>query len=428
MNGFWLEFGRYLSLFAFQSVIFYIMTDCRFPRRVNRWAWTLLCVVSTFLSIVVTLLWMDDVGWMYIGISTATMIAYIACYAYLSRGPWQKKLFFFTIYATIYYLVQQMTYAASLILFPSSLWASLTLRTAFFCLVALLMKWRWRQIMDTLEANIAGDWGIFVSFGLAISVPVYAAMVAWVVLLQDNPVPWLAVLTTEMTLVVVEYAALMRIVVLMGQRQNVRVEEARRKILENQLETERVYVEQAQAHRHDMRHYMSAIGGYIEKGDLDGAKAYLTEHQALLDRERLVVYCENTVANALLRLYQNRCQTEGIPCEIQVTIPEQMTLNGLELATVLGNVLENAWEANSRARVPKLTVRTCHNNNGMLLIEIENGVMGEVKFRDGLPQTNKAGGGLGMRNVVRVLDKHGGMLRCSQRGDRFYTQIVCPFK
>lgn len=425
MSVFWLEFGRYFSLFACQSMIFYIMTDCRFPRRVNRWAWALLCGVSTFLSIGVTLLGWDNIGWMYIGLSTATMIAYIACYVYLSRGPWQKKLFFFSIYATIYYLVQQMTYAASLILFPSSPWASLALRTAFFCLVVLLMRWRWRQVMDVLEANIAGDWGIFASFGLAVNVPVYAAMVSWVVLLQDNPVPWLAVLATEMTLVVVEYAALMRIVILMGQQQNARAEEARRKLLENQMEAERTYVEQARAHRHDMRHYITALGGYLEQGNLDGARKYLAEHQARLDRERLAVYCENTVANALLRLYQNRCQMEGVPCEIQAVIPEQMALSGLELSTILGNVLENAWEANSRARAPKLTVRAYHNN-GMLLIEMENGVSGEVQFFEGMPQTKKKGGGLGLKNVVQVLEKYGGMLQCTQRGDIFCTQIILP--
>lgn len=159
---------------------------------------------------------------------------------------------------------------------------------------------------------------------------------------------------------------------------------------------------------------------------MDGAKAYLAEHRALLDHERLTFYCENTVANALLRLYQNRCQAEGVPCMIQTAIPEQMALSSLELAAVLGNVLENAWDSNSQAIVPRLTVRAYHNKKGLLLIQIENGVLGEVKFHEGMPQTNKAGGGLGLKNVAKVLDKHGGTLRCSQQGDIFVTQIILP--
>lgn len=425
MNGFWLEFWRYFSLFACHSLIAYIMTDCRFSRRANRLIWTLLCVFSTVFTVGITLSGSLERSWLYIGLSASTMFAYMACYVYVSYGAWQKKLFLFSIYATVYYLVQQTAYVFNMILFPNSLWASYALRTLFFCFIIVLMFRYWRQIMDALEANIDGNWGILAFFGLATNGVVYAATLAWVFLLRYEPLPWLAVLLTELGLVVVEYAALVRIVILLGQQQTARAEEAQRKLLENQVAAERTYVEQARAHRHDMQHYMVAIGGYIEQRDWDGAKAYLAEHQALLDNERLTVFCENIVANALLRLYQNRCQAEGVACEIRVAIPEQIALSGLEMATVLGNVLENAWEANSRALTPKLAVRA-YNLNKMLLIEVENGVAGEVKFREGLPQTNKAGGGLGLRNVVKVLDKHGGMLQCTQQGDTFCTQIILP--
>ncbi len=425
MSAFWLEFGRYFSLYVCQSLIFYIMTDCRFSHQVTRWIWALLCVGSTAVSIVATLLDLVYLGWLYIGLSASTMVAYVLFFVYVSRGPWQKNLFLFSIYATIYYVVQQTAYVVSLIWFPDSLWASYTLRTVFFCLVVLLMFWQWRRLINALEANIGGNWNILAFFGFATNVVVYAATLSWVVLFPYDPVPWLAVLLTEFGLVVVEYATLVWIVILQGKQQTARAEEAQRKLLESQLAAERVYVEQARAHRHDIRHYMVAISGYIEQEDLAGARAYLAEHQALLDNEQLMVYCENTVANALLRLYQNRCQTEGVACEIKANIPEKMALSGLELATVLGNVLENAWEANSRALVPKLVFRA-YNNNGLLLIEVENGVLGEIKFREGLPQTNKVGGGLGLKNVMQVLEMHGGMLQCTQHGDIFFTQIILP--
>lgn len=425
MNAFWLEFGRYFSLYACHSLIFYIMADCRFSKRTNRWIWVLLAVGSTAISIAVTLFNSVYRGWLYVGLSALTMSAYVVCFVYVSRGPWQKKMFLFSIYATVYYVVQQTAYVVSLIWFPDSLWASYTLRTMFFCLVILLMFWCWRRIMNTLEANIGGKWNILAFFGLATNVVVYAATLSWVVLFPYDPVPWLAVLMTELGLLAVEYGALVWIVILLGQQQTARAEEAQRKLLESQLTAERTYVEQARAHRHDIRHYMVAISGYIEQEDLAGARAYLAEHQALLDNEQLLVYCENTVANALLRLYQNRCQAEGVACEIKANIPENIALSGLELSTVLGNILENAWEANSRALVPKLAFRA-YNNNGLLLIEVENGVFGEVKFRDGLPQTNKDGGGQGLKNVVQVLEMHGGMLQCAQHGDIFFTQIILP--
>lgn len=425
MNGFYFELGRYFSLYVGHSLMFYIMTDCRFSRWVNRWVWALLCLGSTFVSVLLTYLGLFEVSWIYSGLSVITMTSYIVCYVCLSRGPWLKKLCLFSIYVTIFYLMQQTAYIMGLIFSPANPWASVILRTAFFALLFLLMCWRWRQVVDALEANIGGSWGVLASYGLATATVVYAVTLVCIVKYPYEPVYCLIVMLTELALVVVEYAALVRIVIMLGQQQTARAEEAQRKLLESQLAAERAYVEQARAHRHDMRHYMAAIGGYIEQGDLAGARACLAEHQALLDNERLPVFCENTVANALLRLYQSRCQSEGVACEIRTAIPEQMALGGLELATVLGNVLENACEANSRALLPWLMVKA-YNNNGLLLIEVGNGVSGEVKFREGLPQTNKPGGGLGLKNVVQVLDRHGGMLQCSQRGDCFFTQIIVP--
>ncbi len=400
MNGFYFELGRYFSLYAGHSLMFYIMTDCRFSRWVNRWVWALLCLGSTFVSVLLTYLGLFEVSWIYSGLSVITMTSYIVCYVCLSRGPWLKKLCLFSIYVTIFYLMQQTAYIMGLIFFPNNQWASVVLRTLFFGLLILLMCWRWRQVVDALEANIGGDWSVPAFYGLASAAVVYAVTLVCIAKYPYEPVYCLIIMLTELALVVVEYAALVRIVIMLGQQQTARAEEARRKLLESQLAAERAYVEQARAHRHDMRHYMAAIGGYIEQGDLAGARACLAEHQALLDNERLPVFCENTVANALLRLYQSRCQSEGVACEIRAAIPEQMALGGLELATVLGNVLENACEANSRALLPWLTVKA-YNNNGLLLIEVGNGVSGEVKFLEGLPQ-------------------------CSKQGDTFLTQIIVP--
>ena len=425
MNTFWLEFGRYFSLYVCHSLIFYIMADCRFSQRANRWIWALLCVFCVFLTVWMTFMDLFYTSWFYVIISALTMMAYVLCFVYVSRWPWKKTLFVFSIYATIFYLALQLSYVMMLIWFPDRVWASFIPRTVLLCLAILLMWRHWRPFMDLLEMNIGRNWGIMAFFSVTTNVVIYATAAVWVVRLSLNPISWLTMLLAETALVVLEYAALVRIVILLGQQQTARAEEAQRKLLESQLTAERTYVEQARAHRHDIRHYMVAISGYIEQEDLAGARAYLAEHQALLDNEQLLVYCENTVANALLRLYQNRCQAEGVACEIKANIPENIALSGLELSTVLGNILENAWEANSRALVPKLAFRA-YNNNGLLLIEVENGVSGEVKFRDGLPQTNKDGGGQGLKNVVQVLEMHGGMLQCAQHGDIFFTQIILP--
>ena len=79
MNGFYFELGRYFSLYVGHSLMFYIMTDCRFSRWVNRWVWALLCLGSTFVSVLLTYLGLFEVSWIYSGLSVITMTSYIVC-------------------------------------------------------------------------------------------------------------------------------------------------------------------------------------------------------------------------------------------------------------------------------------------------------------------------------------------------------------
>ena len=92
---------------------------------------------------------------------------------------------------------------------------------------------------------------------------------------------------------------------------------------------------------------------------------------------------------------------------------------------MLGNILENAWEAAGAARGPSLSV-SARPQGGFLLVEVKNAVSGETRFEGGLPVTTKAAGGQGLRNAQRTLKRHGGLLQCAREGDTFLTRALLP--
>ncbi len=211
---------------------------------------------------------------------------------------------------------------------------------------------------------------------------------------------------------------------LINQEHETRELETQRKLLESQLATEREFVSQAKARRHDLHHHINLLTDYLERGDVEGARAYLGQYKAELNDETKEVFCENAVANALLRHTARRCG-EAVPFTCHAVIPIALSLTGPELTTVLGNVLENAWEASRRSEAPWISV-TARVHIRTLLVEVKNAVSGETVFEDDMPVSSKPGGGLGLKSVSRVLERHGGVLRCFRTGDTFFTQAMIP--
>lgn len=167
------------------------------------------------------------------------------------------------------------------------------------------------------------------------------------------------------------------------------------------------------------------LSDYLEREDIAGMREYLSQYISELDATALESYCKNPVADALLRLTARRCRESGVDYTIDAIVPETLPLSGPELTTVLGNILENAWEAAKDCPSSRLRV-TAGKEGARLLMEVENTVDHPVRFEDELPVTTKPGGGQGLRSVRQTLERHGGMLCCTLRGEVFLTQVMIP--
>lgn len=417
------ELFRYISIFVCHSITLYQITDCRFGRGVCRWIWAGLAAGCLALALALTFFVPVEPSVVQVLISAVTMLLDGAAYIFISRGPWQKAIFSYSTYTTVFYLLLQMSHYGSMLFFGGSVMAATWMRNVFYVVIWLLV-WRLRGFWAAATADIGRGWGSLAAYSLFTGAVIYVSTALFWLADVDN-LHGLIFCIAAAALTAAEYAAVIRMLDLQRREYALRDAEAQRKVLEVRLAAEREFVEQAKARRHDMRHHMTLLDDYLGRNDVEGARNYLRENRTQMEAEKLEVFCENHAANALLRLAARRCGESGFPCRINAAIPEKLPLSAPELAVVLGNVLENAWEANRRALTPCLEVRG-FERSGSLLIEVENGVSGETAFSGDLPLTTKPGGGQGLKNAVRALEKHGGMLQCQRLGDRFCTRIILP--
>ncbi len=423
MGEFWTLLFRFSFGLLCHSVLLYRMTDPKYSRAVTLGVW-LGAFVVTSLAIVPLILFVNNINILFVVEAFSTLTVYCVVYLLLSRGSVWRNLFIFFTYGTFFLFSLTLSSCFSQMFFEGSHWATVAGRTIFLGLYALWLARNPSAGPRSLSGQMEKGWASLAVFSVFSGLTVYITALAFLIRKVDAGVR-MAVSAVLFLLIGSAYLVVSRTIVLINREHEAREIEAQRKLLENQLATEREFVIQARTRRHDLYHHIYLITDYLERGDVEGARAYLRQYQTELDSETMEAYCENAAANALLCHAARRCTRGSIPFTCKTAIPQTLSLTSPELVTVLGNVLENAWEASRRSDAPWISV-TARTRGNALLLEVRNAVSGETKFEDELPLSTKPGGGLGLKSVGRVLGKHGGIVHCFRVGDTFFTQVMIP--
>lgn len=200
-----------------------------------------------------------------------------------------------------------------------------------------------------------------------------------------------------------------------------------------QLELQQTYyqnmiknTEETRRMRHDFRQHLIVLQGYAMEGNTQGLVEYLSDHIRQIDHLATPSYSNLPVVNMLLHHYRRLCQENEIRMDISATPIPSTGLSDSEIATLLGNLLENAYTAADHA-LPgnrSITVRLAVHGN-MFVITIDNGFDGNVnKKRDHYLSTKVSHTGYGLRSIRHICDTHGGSCSFSHDTDCFHSSAV----
>ncbi len=423
MGDFWTLLFRFSFGLLCHSVTLFLMTDPKYSRRVTLGGWLGVFLLAS-LAMVPLILSMRNTNILFVIEALSSLTLYCGTYLLLSSGSVWKNLFVVFTYATFFLFSLTLSSCVSQMFFAGSHWATVVGRTLFQILYILWLVFRGPlSVRNSFPDQSGKGWATLAAFSVFSGLTVYINALTFLILKVDTGIR-LAVSAVLFLLIGSAYLVASRTIALINREHEAKDAEAQRKLLESQLDTEREFVMQAKARRHDLYHHINLLTDYLERGDIEGALTYLGQYRAELNASILEVFCENNVANALLRFTARRCG-DAVPFTCRAVIPVELPLTGPELATILGNVLENAWEASRRSEAPWISV-TARIHMRTLLVEVKNAVSGETRFEGDLPVSTKPGGGLGLKSVSRVLEKHGGILQCYRTGDTFFTQVAIP--
>ena len=178
---------------------------------------------------------------------------------------------------------------------------------------------------------------------------------------------------------------------------------------------------------HDIRQQQILLADYLERGQVEEAKAYLKEASASLSRKTQNRYSGIATVDFILNYKENAGRERGISFQIEANVLF-CPLKESEMCILLGNLLDNAMEAVEDLEPEKRGVSVhMRTENRMFFLEIKNAYLGPRRKAEGRYLTTKENDkmhGFGLESVRQIVDGNGGMLEIQDDGSIFEVSVI----
>lgn len=177
--------------------------------------------------------------------------------------------------------------------------------------------------------------------------------------------------------------------------------------------------------QHDMKHKLVVIEQMLLRRQYEKAQAYTGEFLAELDEIQSFRYGDS-IASTLLSIKEESARKYDIPIVIDAQIVTTERIPEPELCMILGNLLDNAIEAEKELDEREIRVLLCERM--MLYICVENVVEDRKEtavIKKGYTTRKDAAlHGFGMACIEEIVQKWNGTLEVTQEGGRFRVEIL----
>ncbi|MBO4456534.1 MAG: GHKL domain-containing protein [Butyrivibrio sp.] len=195
-------------------------------------------------------------------------------------------------------------------------------------------------------------------------------------------------------------------------------------------EQEQLYLEIKRT-RHDMKSHLSSLLGMVEAGESEEASNYIGRLLAdgVGKSGEEISRSGNIVIDSLINYKYSIAQKEGIAFEASVFVPASMPFKSEHLVIILGNLLENAFDAckkvQPKGRFIKLDMGFEKN---MLNICIKNSCISENRRdKHGNFFSTKHDAehhGIGLASVKQAVEGYDGEMVIDDKGNQFSVSVV----
>ena len=204
--------------------------------------------------------------------------------------------------------------------------------------------------------------------------------------------------------------------------------EQERELYYTQMNVMQGSLEQQKSIRHDIKLHLAMVKRYLLEGEKGDAVKYLED---IFEELEVKSYIEsNNIAFDSIMNYKLSEAKKDVKIETNVTLPQEVKMDVMDIVIIMGNLIENALEAVERVSEKKVEIDVFFDR-GNLFINIKNTFDGEIKYsKDSTKEKriiSRKGGrnhGYGLKNVKRSVEKYNGKLEISHDEQIFNVNVL----
>lgn len=177
---------------------------------------------------------------------------------------------------------------------------------------------------------------------------------------------------------------------------------------------------------HDYKNTVLALDTMLENGELDKLSAYLErEKQSFMHRAEYI-HSGNGVVDTVLNTKYAAALDNGVSFTVNASMPSRCGISDIHLASVIGNLIDNALEASDYEDDPYIEIKISEVQ-GFLMIKIVNkcSVPPETS---GTSKQDSIHHGIGLQSVRDTVSDYDGQFDLSFEGGKAVAAVMLPIK
>ena len=249
-----------------------------------------------------------------------------------------------------------------------------------------------------------------------------------VALIREEPLLWVD--TTVTILIIAVYMIILRFFkqtrehLMMQNQQNIL--DVQVGALQERYQTMQELEKKTITYRHDLRHHIHLLEDYLADNNVAEIKKYIIETENNINKTATIKYCDNEAVNLILTPYITKAENQKIRVETQIYIPKNCEVADIDLCIILTNAIENA--INASMHIKNINDRriaiSCKSKNNKLFIQVMNNFIGEVKFLEEMPISEKEVQGFRTKSIVATVDKYRGLYSFTAKEGVFKIRVI----